>query len=544
MLRFSDIRIWIRLTASIWAVLIIAWGSVILWESQKNRDAAIEQAKDFSLSMHDSTLAGLTAMMITERMEKRHLFLDQIKHLASIQELRVVPSELAREGVESFKDQGKVRDDLKPTDLESQVIKGGQELVDVREDETGPYLLAIRPMKNVKNYLGKNCIECHDAPDNSVLGVVSMKISLAKSEKAVIRQRIESLSIALVVSFLLLIFIWYFIRSVVTIPIERMVVGLRAIISGEGDLTRRLEVRSKDEIGTASAVFNEMMAKFAELVRQVSHSATDVSTAARQLVSSADYVAGSSRTQHETSTAVAGAMDKMAASITTVVHSAEEVRKLSHESLRRSEQGNANLVRLSEGVETMERTVRGIADSVTQFVSSTAAIAHITGEVKAIAEQTNLLALNAAIEAARAGEAGRGFAVVADEVRKLAEKSAASANEIDGITHTLGHQSDSVTRSIEGAISNLTTSRESLNLVTGVLASAGDSVVAVGQGLDNITVATSDQEQTGVVVATGIEKIAAMASENSQSADQTANAARSLGKLAEEMQNAVGRFRT
>ena len=135
MFRLSDIKIWIRLTASIWAVLIVAWAGVILWESHANRKAAIEQAQDFSLSMHDSTMAGLTALMIVEKMEKRHVLLDQIKQLAAIRELRVVPSELAIEGVESSKDAGKARNDLKPNGLEERVIKNGQELIQLGEDE-------------------------------------------------------------------------------------------------------------------------------------------------------------------------------------------------------------------------------------------------------------------------------------------------------------------------------------------------------------------------------------------------------------------------
>ncbi|MEI7455553.1 MAG: hypothetical protein WCK93_02410 [Nitrosomonadales bacterium] len=108
-MKICDIKIWIRLTVSIWVLLILAWVGVILWSSHANRHAAIEQAQDFSLSMHDSTMAGLTAMMITDTMDKRHVLLDQIGQLDAIRDLRVVPSEVAREGVESSKNAGKNR---------------------------------------------------------------------------------------------------------------------------------------------------------------------------------------------------------------------------------------------------------------------------------------------------------------------------------------------------------------------------------------------------------------------------------------------------
>ncbi|NMG42827.1 HAMP domain-containing protein [Aromatoleum toluvorans] len=544
MLRFSDIKIWVRLTASIWTLLIVVWAGTIFWESQNNRKVAIEQAVDFSLSMYDSALAGLTAMMITETMHKKHVLLDQISHLAVIRELRVVPSEVAREGVESSKDEGKPRNDLKPNEIEAQVISTGKEFVDVREDDKGPYLLAVRPAKNVSKYLGKNCLECHDAPENATLGVISIKISLDKMDKAISTQRMQSLGIALLASLVLLVFIWWFIRGAVTGPLERMVAGLRAIVSGEGDLTRRLEVRGKDEIGVASTVFNEMMAKIGALVRHVGESASQVSSAASELVVRADQVVGSSQSQNATSATTAQAVGQMVASIATVARSSEEVRQLSRESLRRSGEGNSSLTTLGDRVGMVETTVRGIADSVGEFVSSTTAITHITSEVKELAEQTNLLALNAAIEAARAGEQGRGFAVVADEVRKLAEKSAASANEIDAITHTLGKQSEQVTRSIADAMDHIATSRESMVTVNGVLAAASESVVAVGRGLDSIAAATQEQERVSADVFSGIETIKQMAQGNSEAAGKTAAAARNMGELAEELQGAVGRFHT
>ena len=544
MSQLSNIKIWIRLTASIWVVLIVAWVGVILWESHTNWNAAIDQADDFSLSMYDSTLAGLTSLMIVDAMDKQHVFIDQIKELKAIRELRVVSNQLAFSGVESAKTAGKPHIMLAPTDLESKVMKSEKSLTEVFYDAEGPYLLSIRPVKNLKSYLGKNCLSCHDAPENATLGVISMKISLSKISSAANTQQIKTLLVALAVSLLLLAFIWYFIRSAVTEPIERMVIGLRSIVSGDGDLRQRLEVSGNDEIGVASSVFNEMMAKFSGLVQHVSGVATQVSRASREMVSSADKVVSASNRQRETSATAANAVEQMVASIASVSQSAEEVREHSRESLRRSAEGNASLSRLTAGVTEVETTVRGISVSVGQFVSSAVAITNITGQVKELADQTNLLALNAAIEAARAGEQGRGFAVVADEVRKLAEKSAASANEIDAITQALAQQSEAVSHSIDDAIVHITASRDSVVSVEGVLAAASESVAAVDRGLDDITRATSDQRRAGAEIAAGIERIAAMSSDNSDVANQTAAAARNLESLANEQQGTVGRFKT
>ncbi|MDD5175979.1 MAG: methyl-accepting chemotaxis protein [Sterolibacterium sp.] len=542
MFRFSDAKIWIRLTFSIAIIMVIAGGGWLVWEDSIKRQTATDQARDFSQSMHDATMAGLTAMMLTDSMAQSNLFLDQIKQLSIIRDLRVVPGERAFDGVTTEAKTKAAK--LTPDTIELQVLQSGKEVVEIRSDEKGSYLLAVRPTPNFKNYLGKNCMMCHSAPENNVLGVISMKISLDKVDAALYSQRLKSFVVAILVGLPLVAFIWFFIQKVVTTPLEHMTAGLRDIASGEGDLTRRLDVTGKDEIGQASAVFNEMMDKFSSLVRHVSDSASQVSAAAHQMASGAETVASSSRSQNEASTAAASAVDQIAASIASVAQSADTVRERSHESLRKSEEGNASLSRLSEGVGKVETTVRQIADSVGQFVLSTEAITNMTRQVKDIADQTNLLALNAAIEAARAGEQGRGFAVVADEVRKLAEKSSSSASEIDAITRTLGQQSEAVKRSIDDGLVHMAASRESVAIVENILSAASGSVAEVGSGLDSIAEATGEQKLAAANVAASIEHIASTARENSRAVDQTTAAAHSLESLADNLQGVVGRFKT
>ena len=540
MIRIADLKIWVRLTAAIWLMLIVFWNGLIFWEASANRQSALDQAKEFSQSMHETTLAGLTGMMITGTVNQRDVFLDQIKQLAVIRDLRV----LRGAAVTKLFGSGTAKESQPSDAIEEQVLSTGQEFSEVQSDDKGEFLRVVRPAKASKNYLGKDCISCHQVPEGTVLGVVSMKISLDHVIEAANLQRFKSIFAATLLSVPLIAFIYLFIRNVVTVPLDHLVSGLRNIAKGEGDLTQRLPVRGKDEIGEAAAAFNDMMSKISALVREVSQSARQVSSAARDLAGNAGQVANGSRRQNDTSASATSSVEEMVSAIASIATSTEAVHEQSRESLRRSQEGNASLNQLIGEVGAVESTVREVADSVQRFVDSTVAINKMTREVKDIADQTNLLALNAAIEAARAGEQGRGFAVVADEVRKLAEKSASSASEIDAITRTLSQQSNAVQESVQNGLAHLASSQESMGVVAKVLGEASGSVTRVGEGLDAIANATEEQRRVSGQVAGSIESIAGMARDNTAAIEQTTAAAQELERLAANLQDLVGRFKT
>lgn len=538
--RIADLKIWIRLTVSIWFILCIAWTVMIVWEGRINRQTAIEQASSFSASMHEVTMAGLTGMMITGTVGQREVFLDQIKQLNAIRDLRVIRGD----AVTHQFGPGNSADSSPSDEAERAALRDGKEAIEIQSDDKGEYLRVIRPAIAQSNYLGKNCLSCHQVPDKTVLGVVSMKLSLDQVNAAVAAQRWKSIVAAIVITIPLLAFVYLFVRNVVTKPLNHMVEGLRNIASGEGDLTHRLDVRGNDEIGQAAGAFNDMMVKFSGLVRHVGESASQVATAAANLVRGAEQGASSSTRQHGMADQARESVEGVVSSIGAIAQSTDGVREQSKESERRSHEGSDSLRNLIDEVGTVESTVRQIAQSVGEFVVSMTAITDMTKEVRDIADQTNLLALNAAIEAARAGDQGRGFAVVADEVRKLAEKSAASANAIDRITRTLSERSDTVRHSISEGLSHIAESQKSVETVANVLNAAADSATEVGHGLDVIASAATNQNRAFADVATVIEDIAAMARDNNLTCDQTAAAAHALRTLADQLQNAVGRFRT
>ncbi len=538
MKRLADTPIWLRLTAAIWLLLVIVWSTFIVWETRVSRDIAIEQSERFAASINDMTMAGLTGMMINGTIANRAVFLDQIEQLDALQELRVLRGEAVSAAF------GRQPGDVAPDADEKRVLESGQPLRTLEDNPAGgQYLRMIYPALASTDYLGKNCLMCHQVAAGTALGAVSMRISLDRVDESVARFRNTSVLFSIVASLPLILIVYLFIRRFVIKPLDGMTAGLQELARGGGDLTRRLEVRGEDEIGRTGSLFNQMLASIATLVREVGTSADAVSAASRTLSRDADQVAESSTRQHARSADAEGSVGSLADSVAAVAEHTESVSSLSRESEARTGEGRKRVAALLSSVGEVERSVRQIAEAVRGFVDSAEQISVMTRQVREIADQTNLLALNAAIEAARAGEHGRGFAVVADEVRKLAEKSARSAAEIDAITNSIGEKTELVDSSLASGERHLGESRGAADEVAAVLDAAAETVAEVRAGLDRISGETEQQTRDSQAVRDNIAAIEQMASENQGTVERTVHAARELEGLAQRLQQSVSRFR-
>lgn len=330
-------------------------------------------------------------------------------------------------------------------------------------------------------------------------------------------------------------------RSVVT-PLEKVQDAIAHIVETK-DFTHPIGITGHDEIAKTAGAVDHLISAMRTTLGDFSAVIKELSDLATKLASSAKHVEASSLEESDTASTMAATVEQMTVSINQVADNAQSLAEAAIDSDNAATEGRTVMLQTVEQMKSIGERIEDTSAAIQSLSVASDEITSIVQVIRDVADQTNLLALNAAIEAARAGEQGRGFAVVADEVRKLAEKSAKSAGEIDAVTSAIARQSVAVRDAIHQGLDHLASSREAVATVSTAIAAANASVEAVGHGMDDIAAATENQRQASEAVVAAIEAITHSARENSVAVETTAAAAGDMQSLASQLQQTVSRFR-
>ncbi len=330
--------------------------------------------------------------------------------------------------------------------------------------------------------------------------------------------------------------------------IRRVRNGLQASIDAansiaSGDLTRPLPAASKDELGDLVASLSVMRNNLHELIANVREGITALNQTSSSVSKSAHSSSKVTEMQSEAASGMAAAMEELSVSIDQVSEHAKDAHQVSQTSSKQANEGGSIIQSTAGEMEKIATAVNNVAETIRNLEGYSEQISSIVNSIREIADQTNLLALNAAIEAARAGEQGRGFAVVADEVRKLAERTAISTKEISGM---IGKIQDGT----KLAAQEMDISVKRVSEGVGLARQAGTSVSSISEAaqhaaraVDDITSAIQEQSLAARDIAERIEKIARGTEENSLASSQTATSAQQMTELSKQLDELAARFR-
>ena len=311
----------------------------------------------------------------------------------------------------------------------------------------------------------------------------------------------------------------------------------------DGDLQAPLPPASNDEIGALIHAVGEMQKSLRQAISLTRDSAHQVATSARQLKRSASEVQASTSAQSGAAAAIAANVEELTVSISHVAERTGDASGLAADSDRQARDGRETMGRLVTNMKQVDNVVGQAARQIASLETQSEKISRIVAVIRDIAEQTNLLALNAAIEAARAGEAGRGFAVVADEVRKLSERTAQSTQEIASMVAEVQGSTREAVAGIERGVSAVQASSEEAGQaseIIGALQGIAQEVALIVSELDS---ALREQSMASAEVARRIEEIAQQAEETNSTMEQSAASAEALDATSERMIGVVQRFR-
>lgn len=525
-----------KINIALLSVFFVVMAASLVFSVSNEKKLVLEVVEQQTKDTADSYFDSINTMMLTGTMAQRNVLRDKILARPGITDARIIRADLITSVF------GPGYDHQAPADELDRRALAGEEIIEVSDEGRGRVLTVINPIHASKDYRGTDCLGCHQVAPDSVVGAVRISYSLDALDSQVEHNMWMAVTIQLLLLLAGLAVMIFIVRRTVIKRIHAMRHTMEAIAKDD-DLSYSVVVESRDEVGAMGDAFNRMIAKFKQSLHAVADVTQQLHDVSDQVSHVADTTLQAVVEQRTETDMVASAMNEMSATVQEVARHATQTAAASQGADEESRQGVLVAQQAIEGIHELIAEIESAAQVVQQVETDTANISAVLDVIKGIAEQTNLLALNAAIEAARAGEQGRGFAVVADEVRTLASRTQKSTEEIQNMIERLQHDVKNAVGAMEGAQQRATKgsdcvekASQSLHVIAAEVATINDM---------NTQIATAAEEQSAVAeeINRNITTISSIADNTSTGATQTARSSEELVRLAAELRRLVNQFK-
>lgn len=515
-------------------LLLLAFST---WYSARSEKAMIlslatEKARDVAKTYFD----GINTMMLTGTMQESETLREKTLSHENIKDIRVIRAK----DISDFYGSG--TELQKPVDEFDYRALKGEEITHYGQDEEGRLVTVLLPILASSNFRGTNCLSCHPVSEGTVLGVIRSSYSLASLDKS-INQDFLLISLINAVLFIIsMILVTVFMRKIVVKPLLDMRDTMEQV-KKNSDLSQRLPIRCGDEISQLSAAFNSMLGNFSSSLGQVADTSSQLDTATHKISAVAQQTMAAVIQQRTETESVLNGIHNLENSVQNVRNAANGAAEASVVADQAAASGAQTTKNAIDGIYYLVNEIERASEVIKRLDEKSNGVGTVLDVIKGLAEQTNLLALNAAIEAARAGEQGRGFAVVADEVRTLATRSHQATEEIEKIVEQLQKEAKDAVVVMEAAKDSAEQRRTQVQSADEGLNIIADRVAHIRELNAEMATAADNQSTVAQHVGQSVGNISQLAEKTSTGAEQTNVSSNELVSLAKELMDLVNRFK-
>ena len=537
--RFRNLSLTNKLQLLIQPALLLMLGVGSVAIINDNKTNMLEEAQQRARAVSDELINSSNMLMVTGQIgnvETRKLLLKKLSESDKVVGVRLVRGDPVSKQFGAGSPEAQARDDAVRNAESSK-----QSYSAVEERDGKKVFRVVTPYLFSHDFHGTDCLSCHQAETGSVSGLSDVQIDLTEGYGKLHKVIVEQIILQIIFQLILFFFIRLIVTRFVVKPVDEIKQHLSEVVNGK--MTSQVDIAGRDEMGEVLCSVQSAKVLLGSIIDQIASVSGHIDERAKHLIAAMTDVSQGSQTQSDAAGSMAAAVEEMTVSIDQIAENAGEVKRISENSAALAGEGGKIVQQVVSDMTVINQAVMNTAQTIQQLGDQSDQIHNVVKVIKEIADQTNLLALNAAIEAARAGEQGRGFAVVADEVRKLAEKTGGSTQEI-------AQMIEAIRSSTSNAIAEMVSTVEKVKAGSEMAGKAGSAIVEINEGVtralggvEDISSSIHEQSQASRDISVNVEKVASMSDKNSEAVREVFGTVENLESLSGNLRQSVSHFK-